>query len=261
MDKPDIYTRKSDAQICESDAHVCESDPLTSGPDTSFHESDTEVHAGLQANSAREHFLAWDKEYSHLRWGGPVSIRNLQVHLQPGSRILDAGSGNGRYLGELARYYTAVGVDISLTALHSSRAQLTRSGRFAEHLRTSVDELPFKARSFDGILCYGVLQHLFREEREATVMEFRRILREGGFVFFEAFGSEDMRCGGVFSTPFEKNTFARQNGLIYHYFKKEEVRALFNEFEATELENVIKEKTFRGEIYKRHMVRGIFRKS
>lgn len=239
MDKSVIHIRKSNAQTCESDA---------------------KVHSGPQANSAKEHFLAWDKEYSHLRWGGPASISNLKTYLRPGSMVLDAGSGNGRYLGELARYYTAVGMDISLTVLRSSRAQLARSGRFAEHLRASIDELPFKARSFNGILCYGVLQHLFREEREAAVMEFRRVLREGGFVFFEVFGSEDMRSGGGLSTPFEKSTFVRQNGLIYHYFTKEEVRALFNEFETTELEDVIKEKTFRGEAYKRHMVRGIFRK-
>lgn len=246
MDESDIHNRKPDAQTCESNNQTCE--------------RDTEVFADLQANSANEHFLAWDKEYSHLRWGGPASIRDLQAHLRPRSRILDAGSGNGRYLGELARYYTAVGVDISLTALRSSRAQLSRSGRFAEHIGASVHELPFKARSFDGILCYGVLQHLFREERGAAVMEFMRVLREGGFVFFEAFGSEDMRFGGGFSTPFEENTFARQNGLIYHYFSKEEVRGLFNNFETTELENVIKEKTFRGGAYKRHTVRGIFQK-
>jgi SAM-dependent methyltransferase len=222
--------------------------------------SDIHTRAGSQTNSSKEHFLAWDKEYCHLRWGGPASIRSLQVHLRPEARVLDAGSGSGRYLTELARYYSAVGVDISLTALCSSRVQFTRHGRFAEHLRASIHKLPVKSHSFDGILCYGVLQHLFLEEREAAVMEFRRVLREGGLVFFEAFGSEDMRCGGGFSTPFEKSTFVRQNGLIYHYFVKEEVKELFREFETTELDNVIKEKTFRGEAYKRHMVRGIFRK-
>jgi ubiquinone/menaquinone biosynthesis C-methylase UbiE len=251
---------KSNTETCKSNTHICESDINTGESGTSARGSDTHMHAGSLANSAKKHLLAWDKEYSHLRWGGPAPIKNLQAHLRPGSWVLDAGSGNGRYLGELARYYTAAGIDISLTALRSSREQFTRSGRFAEHLRASVHMLPFKARSFDGVLCYGVLQHIFREEREATVMEFRRVLKEGCFVFFEAFGSEDMRSGGEFSTPFEKSTFVRQNGLIYHYFTEEEVRVLFNEFETTELENVIQEKTFRGEVYKRHMVRGIFRK-
>ncbi len=252
MDKTDSCT-----QMNKSDTYIQIEKPDTY---TQMDKSDIHIRAGSQASSEKKHFLAWDKEYSHLKWGGPASIKNLQAYLLPESRILDAGSGNGRYLGELTRNYTAIGADISLIALRSSRAQLARSGRFAEQIGASVNNLPFKAQSFDGILCYGVLQHLFREERESTVMELKRVLKEGGFVFFEVFGSEDMRYGGEFSTPFEKSTFVRQNGIIYHYFTKEEVRTLFNGFEIIKLENVINEKTFRGEAYKRHMIRAIFRK-
>lgn len=211
-------------------------------------------------SSSKEHFLAWDKEYAHLKWGGPASVRNLQAYLAPGERVLDAGSGNGRYLGELSRNYAAVGVDVSFTALVSSRSQIIRSGRFAEHVGASVHVLPFKSGSFDGIICYGVLQHLFKEERKVAVREFSRLLKSGGFVFFEAFGCEDMRCGGESSIPFEEQTFARQNGIIYHYFTEEEVKELFCAFETLELENIRKEKTFRGKSYQRHMVRGVFRK-
>lgn len=213
-----------------------------------------------QAGPAKAHFLAWDREYAHLKWGGPAPVRDIQAYLLPESRVLDAGSGNGRYLGELAKLYNTTGIDISLTALKGSRVQLSRSRRFAEHLGGSISDLPFKARAFDGVLCYGVLQHLFKEERESAVTEFGRILRKGGFVFFEAFGCEDMRCGGETSALFEEMTFARQNGIIYHYFAKEEVRAVFRGFEVIRLEDVMKEKTFRGEPYKRHLIRGIFRK-
>lgn len=222
--------------------------------------TDTDKSAKKLAGTPKEHFFAWDKEYAHLKWGGPASIRNLRTYLPPGSRVLDAGSGNGRYLGELSRNYTAIGADISLTALGNSRAQIARSERFAEHLGASIHSLPFKPGSFDGIICYGVLQHLFKEEREAAVSEFSRLLNPGGFIFFEAFGCEDMRCGGEAPSPFEEKTFARQNGIIYHYFTEKEVRMLFAEFELLELENVIKEKIFRGESYRRHMVRGVFRK-
>ena len=210
--------------------------------------------------SSKTHFLAWDKEYAHLKWGGPASIRSLKAYLAPGVRILDAGSGNGRYLGELSKHYDVIGVDVSLTALCSSRAQLARSHRFAEHVGASVHTLPFKSGSFDGIICYGVLQHLFKEEREVAVREFSRLLNSGGFIFFEAFGCEDMRCGGEPSNPFEEKTFSRQNGIIYHYFTEEEVKELFCGFETLELKNIIKEKIFRGKSYQRHMVRGVFRK-
>jgi SAM-dependent methyltransferase len=209
---------------------------------------------------SKKHFLAWDKEYAHLKWGGPASIRSLQAYLPTGARILDAGSGNGRYLGELSKHYAVIGADVSLTALGSSRAQIARSGRFAEHVGASVHSLPFKSGSFDGIICYGVLQHLFAEERKLAVREFSRLLSVGGLIFFEAFGCEDMRCGGEPSSPFEECTFSRQNGIIYHYFTEEEVKTLFYEFETLELESIIKEKIFSGKSYQRHMVRGVFRK-
>lgn len=214
-----------------------------------------------QASSTKNHFLAWDKEYTHLKWGGPAPIRDIQAYLLPGSTVLDAGSGNGRYLGELARHYNAVGIDISITALNGSRARLSRSGRFAEHLGASISDLPFKARTFDGILCYGVLQHLFKEERDSAVEQFSYILQKGGFFFFEAFGYKDMRCGGEPSIHYEEKTFARQSGIIYHYFTKEEVRKLFKGFEIMELEDVIKEKNFKGKVYRRHLIKGIFRKT
>ncbi|AKB53453.1 peptidoglycan-binding protein LysM [Methanosarcina sp. A14] len=214
-----------------------------------------------QASSTKNHFLAWDKEYTHLKWGGPAPIRDIQAYLLLGSTVLDAGSGNGRYLGELARHYNAVGIDISITALNGSRARLSRSGRFAEHLGASILDLPFKTHTFDGILCYGVLQHLFKKERESAVEEFSSILRKGGFFFFEAFGYKDMRCGGEPSIHCEERTFSRQNGIIYHYFTKEEVRTLFKGFEIMELEDVIKEKNFKGKVYRRHLIKGIFRKT
>lgn len=218
---------------------------------------------------AKGHFLAWDKEYAHLKWGGPAPIRDVLARIPAGSRVLDAGSGGGRYLGELAGHYSAVGVDISLTALGKSGEQLARSGKTASHLGASVHLLPFKKASFDGILCYGVLQHLFREEREAAVREFRRVLVDGGIVFFEAFGTEDMRCGGEPVKNVEgnsegypeENTFLRQNGIIYHYFTKGELVLLFEGFEVLKLEDIKKEKVFRGETYRRHMVRAIFRKN
>ncbi|HEY3360834.1 MAG TPA: class I SAM-dependent methyltransferase [Methanosarcina sp.] len=222
--------------------------------------SDIHKLTNSQTGSMKNHFLAWDREYSHLKWGGPAPVQNIQVQLLSGSRILDAGSGNGRYLGELARHYSAIGIDVSLTALKGSRTQLARSERFAEHIGANISNLPFKSQIFDGILCYGVLQHLFNEERESAVKEFNHVLKKGGLIFFEAFGCEDMRCGGKTSIPFEERTFARQNGIIYHYFTKDEVETLFKEFKLIEIENIIKEKNFKGAVYRRHLVRGIFQK-
>jgi SAM-dependent methyltransferase len=209
----------------------------------------------------KKHLLAWDREYTHLKWGGAASLKDIKTYLPPDSRILDAGSGNGRYLGELSKHYDAIGIDISLIALKNFKVQFTRNGRFIEQLWAGIHTLPFKVSVFDGILCYGVLQHLFKEEREAAAGEFKRVLRKGGFLFFEAFGCEDMRNERNTSISPEENTFLRQNGIVYHYFTKEEVSLLFKEFEVIKLEDITKEKNFRGKTYRRHMIRGVFRKT
>ncbi|MDD4496598.1 MAG: class I SAM-dependent methyltransferase, partial [Methanosarcinaceae archaeon] len=177
--------------------------------------------------------------------------------------LLDAGSGNGRYLKELAKYYRVVGADVSFTALQSSRNRLAKSGFLAEHAVASLHTLPFRPGSFEGVLCYGVLQHLFQSERMAAVLEFKRVLRKGGLVFFEVFGSEDMRFGGKAAGPEgeppEENTFLRQSGIIYHYFTEKEILSLFEGFEVLDLQEVKREKKFRGEVYIRQQFRGVFR--
>lgn len=199
---------------------------------------------------------AWEQEYTHVTWGGPRSIKTVRDHLPQGSRVLDAGCGNGRHLLPLSRLYRTVGIDISKTALEGSTTYLQKSGQHSEHLVSSVTQLPFSDDSFDGIVCYGVLQHLFAGERHAAVSEFKRLLSRGGFLLFEAFGVDDMRYGGE---EVEPHTFLRKSGLIYHYFTKEEVESLLEDFEIIKLEDVRSEKIFRGKLYPRHMVKGIVR--
>ncbi|HJH32379.1 MAG TPA: class I SAM-dependent methyltransferase [Methanosarcinaceae archaeon] len=204
----------------------------------------------------KSQLLAWEQEYTHITWGGPRSTRTVRDHLLEGSRVLDAGCGNGRHLLPLSRRYCTVGIDISKTALVASGTYLEKSGQHSEHLVSSVTELPFDNDSFGGIVCYGVLQHLFAGERRAAVSEFKRVLSPGGFLFFEAFGVDDMRYGG---TEVEPDTFLRKNGVIYHYFTKEEVSSLLRGFEIIKLENARSEKKFRGEIHSRHMIKVVAR--
>ena len=204
----------------------------------------------------RSQLFAWEQEYQHVIWGGPRSIKTVRDHLPQGNRVLDAGCGNGRHLLPLSQHYHAVGIDISKTALEGSTTYLQKSGQRNEHLVSSVTALPFFDNSFNGIVCYGVLQHLFDNERRATVDEFKRVLSPGGFLFFEAFGVDDMRYGG---TEVEPHTFLRKNGLIYHYFTVEEVSSLLDGFEIVNLEDVRSQKRFRGKLYPRHMIKGIAR--
>jgi len=204
------------------------------------------------------HFLAWEQEYTHLTWGGPRSIEMVRTHLSSGCCVLDAGCGNGRHLLPLSRLYRAFGVDVSPTAVKLARSYLKKSDRCAGYAASTITRLPFADRSFNGIVCIEVLQHLFDDERRMAVGEFRRVLVPGGMLFFEAPGVEDLRYGGE---EVESHTFLRKNGIIYHYFTKEEVTSLFDGFEIVDIKDIKIEKRFRGKPYTHHRIRAAARLS
>ncbi|TGC08943.1 class I SAM-dependent methyltransferase [Methanolobus halotolerans] len=199
---------------------------------------------------------AWEEEYRHVTWGGSRSISAVEDLLAPGSFVLDAGCGNGRYLLPLSKKYHVVGSDISLVALSRARNYLEKSGQHAVYAAASITHLPFSNDSFDAVVCYGVLQHLFASERSLAVEELIRVLRPNGLLFFEVFGTNDMRFGG---DEVENNTFRRKGGIIYHYFTEKELELLFRGFDIGEIRSIMTEKIFRGERYTRHHIKGIAR--
>ena len=201
-------------------------------------------------------YRAWEEEYRHVSWGGPRPVSAVEKVLAPGSRLLDAGCGNGRYLLPLSKKYDAVGTDISVNALLRARDYLEKSSQVAGCVASSITHLPFSDHSFDAVICYGVLQHLFGNERLLAVEELTRVLRPHGSIFFEVFGTDDMRFGG---DEVEKNTFRRKGGIIYHYFTEKELESLFAGFDIEEIRSVKTEKRFRGELYTRHHIKGIVR--
>ena len=75
-----------------------------------------------------------------------------------GERWLDAGCGAGTYTrflrGEGAE---VVGVDYSLPTISKARA---RSAPDVAYVVADVRHLPFRPQSFDGVLCFGVMQAL-----------------------------------------------------------------------------------------------------
>jgi len=99
--------------------------------------------------------------------------------LQPhdGERILEVGCGYGRISRSLvdAAKIKLQGVDRSESMLLGWRQTL--AGK-ATGCRADAGQLPFKERSFDGVVCTGVLMHL--PDQRLTLGELCRVLRPGG---------------------------------------------------------------------------------
>jgi ubiquinone/menaquinone biosynthesis C-methylase UbiE len=90
--------------------------------------------------------------------------------------VLDAGCGAGRFLDVSSKACRAVvGVDISNAV---DAAKINLAGRKNVHLvQASIFKLPFKAQSFDGAYCIGVIQHT--PDPLACIEALPRVIKNG----------------------------------------------------------------------------------
>src|SRR4051794_8222373 len=94
------------------------------------------------------------------------AVRRWLNRLRPGTRVLDAGCGEGVLVEEFAGRLAIEGLD-----QHYS-SNLVRSG--------SLTALPYAEGTFDRALCLDVLEHLTFEEQPKALAELHRVLISGG---------------------------------------------------------------------------------
>ncbi|MFE4258089.1 class I SAM-dependent methyltransferase [Streptomyces sp. NPDC056883] len=108
---------------------------------------------------------------------GPVHLLLDAVHVGPGTKVLDVGTGPGTVAAAAADRGAAV------TAVDSSAAMVGLAREAAPTARTLVGalpRLPFRDGSFDAAVGNFVLGHA--GPTEAVVAELRRVVRRGGRV-------------------------------------------------------------------------------
>ena len=100
---------------------------------------------------------------------------------------LDIGCGAGTYTRVLvSEGLSAVGMDYSLPSLLKARARCMESIHW---VTGDVTSLPIADRTFDGVLCFGVLQALSSSRRALRSMA--RVLKPGGELWIDALNA---RC-------------------------------------------------------------------
>lgn len=124
-------------------------------------------------------------------------------------RVLDAGTGNGRYLRVLARQVDPdaqlVGCDLSLGMLR--RAAL-RTRQVRPHLLTAdVTRLPYADATFDAAICGWVLEHLQRPLD--GLKELARVLRPEGRLLLMT--TEHTVLGAICSRVYQCRTTRRSD--------------------------------------------------
>lgn len=109
-------------------------------------------------------------------------VKNILNHFikknyAKGSKVLHAGCGSGQVDLDIRDYVDITALDISTNALSIYRKV---HGEKAKTVQGSIFNLPFEDDSFDGVYNLGVMEHFTKDEIQAILKEFQRVVRNDG---------------------------------------------------------------------------------
>jgi 2-polyprenyl-3-methyl-5-hydroxy-6-metoxy-1,4-benzoquinol methylase len=96
-------------------------------------------------------------------------VRRYLRALSPGTRVLDAGCGEGLLVEEFRARLRIEGLDPNYSSDHVTNG--------------SVTALPYEAGTFDCGLCLDVLEHLSFPDQSRALTELFRVIRPGGELY------------------------------------------------------------------------------
>ncbi len=104
----------------------------------------------------------------------------LTQYKEKNKRVLEIGCGAGGgtlYLKSILEPKEIIGVDISKTAVEKAQ----KKGINAHTINVSEEKLPFKNETFDLVVTFEVIEHVF--DTGAFIEEINRVLKPGGTLF------------------------------------------------------------------------------
>ena len=155
----------------------------------------------------------------------------IDILLRRGAEtVCDAGCGCGAYALKLAANgFRVSGFDVSARAVEIAQALLERTALTAELKTAGILSTGYSDGEFDGVVCRDVLDHLPRAEAAAALEELCRITRPGGIVLVtldapdEEYRTEPHRVNTDGDFVY---TAGKWNGMVFHPYTAETVRAI-----------------------------------
>ena len=123
-----------------------------------------------------------------------TTMRYIQKFLKPGARILEIGAGTGRYSIALAKMgYNVTAVDLTPKHVEIMKRKSRRLKNFQCMIADSLDLSMFKNNSFDMVLNFGPMYHLFHEkDKRQAVKETIRVAKKNAICMFAYISNASM---------------------------------------------------------------------
>lgn len=165
---------------------------------------DVVTHARLGV--ARSSALTWLLDSERVRSAVPDAARGVGFHderpfldallplLEPGTRVVDVGSGDGRIARHVApRVGSVVCADPSATMVREAQENLGGLGNVHAERISGLTLSPLPSAAFDLAYAQGVISYLDLNETMSLLDETRRIVRNGAVFLVNAFTIDDRR--------------------------------------------------------------------
>lgn len=159
-----------DASLAEGNSHGC-SPSVQATPD-------------IEKKYVHRVYDAIAPHFSSTRFAKWPKVAGFLDSLKPGSVVLDAGCGNGKYLGFNPECFY-VGCDISLPLVEIC------AGRGHEVFVADAVNMPYRENVGDAAISIAVLHHLSTEDRRMkAIEELIRVVKRGGLVLITVWAVE-----------------------------------------------------------------------
>lgn len=115
-----------------------------------------------------------------------------KLKLTPGMRVLDLGCGYGSTSKYLAERYdvSVVGCNISKEQVKYARESCRHLAQ-AEFLLCDYRALDFPPKSFDRVICIGMMEHVGRKNYDGLFKQVRHYLKDDGIFLVHTIGLSD----------------------------------------------------------------------
>ncbi|MFT5749857.1 MAG: 2-polyprenyl-3-methyl-5-hydroxy-6-metoxy-1,4-benzoquinol methylase [Ancylomarina sp.] len=166
----------------------------------------------------------------------PKAIKELiDNEIIKACKAIDIGCGLGNYSRELARMgFEMFGIDFSNVAIEKAKTLAIKDKLSVEFLVADLtQELKLSLSEFDFAFDYGLLHHIFPENREIFARNVAKLLNENAFYLSIAFNEED--------DYFEGKEKYRQTptGSVLYFSNTDEIKELFSPlFHILDLKNI-----------------------
>lgn len=172
-----------------------------------------------------------------------ITIRFVERYLKPGMKILEVGSGTGRYAHYFARKgYTVDAVELVEKNIVVFKEKTLPNEQITIIQGDAVDLCMFKDSEYDIVLHLGPMYHLPEvSERKAAVTEALRVTKPGGKVFMAYILNEMTVINYFFRNGHINENEERERIITSNWRFKENAKKHLSFYRIEDIDSLMKE--------------------